>query len=870
MGRSTNLKYVRAQLENVNETRNPRGLSYEVGTFATEQGHWSVGIVQLLEPGNESAALAAFEAIQHFRPQVVMFVGIAGGVKDVELGDVIVGTKIYGYASGSAGRQFLPRPDVGESSEILLQQALSASRRQEWLGRIKRSADTGKQPRVFVAPIAAGPAVLKSRTSVVYKFLKTAYGDALAVEMEGRGFLKAARTDDTVRALVVRGISDLINKKAATDRAGWQAIASDRAAAFAFEVLARQSASDQEVSKRVRPSVPTSSIEQLLKHLVGNDPVSGNLALEELVVMGAAALPYLKGLLNKCGVNEYLMLQASVRLPKAFRLIGGASTETLIDVIKTGKWAAKLEAARCFYGSPRFPAANDLAGLLKSWSDPDVARCAIEALGWLGCWEWSHRIEEAAFDGDDYAFEKLSRYTFRASSLMLALETDRSNVGQSLLRVERVVTRWQEKEKVSDDDLLSEWKSLSKYFRSTATEAIHSWAHAESKLLRKFAIEIFRSRRPPASLGYLTGLANDEALSPETLWRAHDALGEIGTREACCAVVELMDSEEQDSRVTETWLARVAALSKMYQHLDDQQYEKYGNKILLSRFIRMNAWYTGLRRVPRVSGMDKFLNSNEEWVRRPAALCLGIMEGPEATPKLKQYLRHAPSNLDSLFILAGLLRSGASQYYSKYYEILGEAINFQTISSLEYLWKREFVALLAIDPKSGKGNANAWAEILFVDADECIEEVEQILPYRGNGPQADSAVKDSGIAKNKVPDFPRVSSNSKDFQKGRWLSRASRDGRRLTADVRKLGRKSYLVGLHVSSTDGTALVGPVTFHLHDSYPRMTQKINKIIANKASFTEITATGPYTVGATVRRADGMLIPLELDLSRLKVFT
>jgi tetratricopeptide (TPR) repeat protein/nucleoside phosphorylase len=244
---------VRAHLTEVYEETHSKGNVYERGIFSVAAEQWEVGIVEVGE-GTARAAQETDRAIAHFEPSVAFFVGVAGGVKDVGLGDVVVATKVYGYESGKAEAEFLPRPDVGNSTFRMQQRAKAEARKNDWLRRL--GAPLSSPPRVFVAPIAAGEKVVASTQSATWQFLRHHYGDALAVEMEGRGFLQAAFANPDVEAVVVRGISDLIDKKGEADAGGSQAIASRHASAFAFEMLAKWAGEARPVEPDPLPVAP--------------------------------------------------------------------------------------------------------------------------------------------------------------------------------------------------------------------------------------------------------------------------------------------------------------------------------------------------------------------------------------------------------------------------------------------------------------------------------------------------------------------------------------------------------------------------------------------------------------------------------------
>ncbi len=228
---------VMRHVQDAQEYTHSSGTIYQQGIFVGVHRTWHVAVAEI-GMGGIVAAVEAEKAIQFFHPQIACFVGVAGGLKDVRRGDVVVATKVYAYEAGKAGSRFEPRPDLGHSSYALEQRARAEAHGTEWLARLE-GGYLDPAPRVVIGAIAAGEKVLSSKQSSLARLLKRTYGDALAIEMEGHGFLHAVLLNHTVLGLVVRGISDLVDDKAEADASGMQPIAAQHAAAFAFQVLAK-------------------------------------------------------------------------------------------------------------------------------------------------------------------------------------------------------------------------------------------------------------------------------------------------------------------------------------------------------------------------------------------------------------------------------------------------------------------------------------------------------------------------------------------------------------------------------------------------------------------------------------------------------
>ena len=209
------------------------GIRYVKGHFKGKHRVFEI-VTQRTGSGNSTLALATERAVRRFNPVAVLLVGVAGGVKDVDIGDVVVGTKFYDYEYTKESEDgSKARPLSGQYSKYLRALAESVAAGRDWWKRLPSE----QVPKVIPGPIASGNKVISGKDTLLFRFLKTNYNDTTAVEMEAAGFGSTMADYPHIPAINIRSISDLIEGKARADAAGSQPLAAAHAAAFVFELV---------------------------------------------------------------------------------------------------------------------------------------------------------------------------------------------------------------------------------------------------------------------------------------------------------------------------------------------------------------------------------------------------------------------------------------------------------------------------------------------------------------------------------------------------------------------------------------------------------------------------------------------------------
>jgi nucleoside phosphorylase len=205
---------------------------------------WEIVLPMPGEAGNVISGVRTNRVINMLDPDVILFVGCAGGIPGkVNPYDVVVGSRIYYYEPGKVDGDFFPRPDLARPTRKLLERANAEIFTDHWLQYLY-PAFPNDPPAARVEPIAAGELLIKESGGEHLRSVRAVAPRCIAVEQEGFGVLMAAR-EAGVEAIVVRGISDMLDDKGADPVEDLepfnprQVKAARHAAAFAFAILAR-------------------------------------------------------------------------------------------------------------------------------------------------------------------------------------------------------------------------------------------------------------------------------------------------------------------------------------------------------------------------------------------------------------------------------------------------------------------------------------------------------------------------------------------------------------------------------------------------------------------------------------------------------
>jgi nucleoside phosphorylase len=215
-------------------------------------------IVLAMSPraGTNAAVIVTKNTLQAFDPRCVLVVGVAGGLGDLKLGDVVVADRICAYEYGKVDRGFHTRDDLDSPTDAALASAARtlSARYPDWYSGLEQPEELGHlSPRIVVGQVASGDKVIDDPTDAFFASVIHSRPKLRAVEMEGAG---AAAAIQDVREMqrgasfgMIRGISDLPHvggsrpgrrpgRSAQTEtRDSWKIRAAAAAAAAAIQLI---------------------------------------------------------------------------------------------------------------------------------------------------------------------------------------------------------------------------------------------------------------------------------------------------------------------------------------------------------------------------------------------------------------------------------------------------------------------------------------------------------------------------------------------------------------------------------------------------------------------------------------------------------
>jgi adenosylhomocysteine nucleosidase len=206
--------------ENVEMKSTPNGVSYMTGNrkiFSSALGEklkesWTFFIGSPTGAGNLEMSRALSRMIPACTPNLVALLGCAGGFPGkIDLFDVVAPPRVDYLARTKVAAKTEYRPQQEVCSSVFIDHCKNVQLLDLWHQYLL--PDVANAPiDVLFEPLISGETVLTNSRSTFFRAVNTNSPKAVAIEMEGFGFLVACR-EHKVDGAVLRGISDTLDNK---------------------------------------------------------------------------------------------------------------------------------------------------------------------------------------------------------------------------------------------------------------------------------------------------------------------------------------------------------------------------------------------------------------------------------------------------------------------------------------------------------------------------------------------------------------------------------------------------------------------------------------------------------------------------------
>ncbi|WP_348652400.1 hypothetical protein [Streptomyces sp. ATE26] len=311
---------VRSHLTDIEKlVHQPTGTRAERGRLPGS--NWYVALTEIGE-GTLTAATLTERINTWLSPQVLLFVGVAGGLKrDINIGDVVVATKVYAIHGGKQTQEgFQVRPEAWRSSH-----------------RLEQAARHALRSKAHFKPIAVGDVVLADAKSAIARHIHENYNDAVAIEMESAGVTQAAHLTGKLETLTIRGISDRADAhKHERDAEGSQSKAASNAARAAMTILRELEPDEARAHQQIHgtsAAVPAQQDATVHEQIPPGWPLTEvtdpfRLEVHHAIAATVASLPVLPTYVER--EHDHLLVEAAKRaiagISQIAVLVGGSST----------------------------------------------------------------------------------------------------------------------------------------------------------------------------------------------------------------------------------------------------------------------------------------------------------------------------------------------------------------------------------------------------------------------------------------------------------------------------------------------------------------------------------------------------------------